>query len=82
MNTIFMLLAEYEKPIVPLEEVCVKYFGLSKHTALVRARAATLPIPTFRLGETQKNPWFIHLNDLAKLIDDKAKEAHDEFIGC
>ena len=81
MKTIFMLLAEYEKPIVPLDETSVKYFGMAKHTANDRAKKGNLPVPVFRLGNSQRNPWFVHLNDLARLIDDQAAEAKDMHIG-
>lgn len=81
MKTIYMLLAEFEKPIVPLLDVCENYFCMGSHTATNRAKRGTLPIPAFRLGKSQKNPWFIHLNDLAKLIDEQAAESKKDHIG-
>lgn len=81
MKTIFMLLAEYERPIVELDEICEKYFNISKNTAKARAKSGTLPLPAFRLGGKQKNPWFIHIGDLAKLIDQKMLEANEQHIG-
>lgn len=79
MNTLMMLVARYEKPTVPLEEVCEEYFKMSPHTAKVRAGADQLPIPAFKLNKGQKAPWFVHLLDLANLIDKQRKEAMEEW---
>ncbi|MCJ8322746.1 MAG: pyocin activator PrtN family protein [Rhizobiales bacterium] len=81
MNTHFMLLAQFEKPVIPLIEVCKEYFNMSTHTACNRAKCGTLPVPAFRLGKSQKHPWLIHLNDLADLIDTQAAEAKREHVG-
>ncbi|NRA88655.1 MAG: pyocin activator PrtN family protein, partial [Rhizobiales bacterium] len=53
----------------------------AKHTAHDRAKKGNLPIPVFRLGNSQRNPWFVHLNDLARLIDEQAADAKDTHIG-
>jgi len=75
MNTIFLLMAEYETPTVPLAEICEKYLGLKPRTAEDKAALGQLPLPTFRLGTSQKSPRLVHLQDLAELIDQKRKEA-------
>lgn len=77
MNTIFLLMAEYETPTVPLSEICEKYLGLKSSTAESKAALGQLTLPTFRLGNSQKSPRLVHLQDLAELIDSKRKEAKD-----
>ncbi|KZE25333.1 pyocin activator PrtN family protein [Crenobacter luteus] len=74
MKTIFMLLAQYESPVVKLSDIC-SFFGLSENTANERASLNRLPIPTFRLEKSQKAPRMVHLQDLADFIDRQRKEA-------
>lgn len=80
-KTELLLLMKHESPAIPLEAVCEDYFGCSKATAKQRARAGTLPIPAFRLGESQKLPWMIHLKDLAGFIDTRYESARNEWVG-
>lgn len=47
MNTMFLLMAEYETATVPLSQVCEKYFGMKATTAERKAADNKLPIPTF-----------------------------------
>ncbi|MDP9568762.1 UNVERIFIED_ORG: hypothetical protein J2806_004449 [Kosakonia oryzae] len=69
MNTIFLLLAEFETASIPLADVCEKYFGMKSATADKKAALGQLPIPTFRAGESQKAPRMIHIQDLADYIE-------------
>lgn len=61
MNTMFLLMAEYGSATVQLSQVCEKYFGLKPSTAEKRAAMGDLPIPTFRVAESQKAPRMIHI---------------------
>ena len=72
MQTVFMLLAQYEKPVVPLKDICSEYFGLSYQTARQRANAGMLPIPKFRTS--QKSDYLVHLTDLASYIDQQREK--------
>lgn len=67
-STYFGLLAEFGGSEIPLERICVKFFGLSVPKAKRRACLQQLPIPAYRTG-SQKSPWLISAIDLAKLID-------------
>lgn len=69
MNTIFLLMAEFETASIPLSDVCEKYFGMKSATADKKAALGQLPIPTFRAGESQKAPRMIHIQDLADYIE-------------
>lgn len=69
MKTIFLLMAEFDTPTIPLEDIREKYFGLSKDEASKKAKQHALPVPAFRMGG-QRSPWFVHVEDLAKYIDE------------
>lgn len=80
MNTIFLLMAEFDSPSVPLEKVAPKYFGLNDLTKAKRMAAANeLPIAFFKATTSQKCPWHCHVQDLANLIDTKREAANEEF---
>jgi hypothetical protein len=76
-----MLLMKFESPIIPLDRICQEYFGCSKNTAKQKAKSGTLPIPAFRLGSSQKLPWMINIQDLARFIEMNSTEAKKEWVG-
>lgn len=78
MNTALMLMAQYEQTTLKLEDICKDYFGCSRHTAIQKAKACTLPVPAFQLGDSNKHTWFVHVKDLADLIDKRRAEAAEE----
>lgn len=80
MKTAMLLMAQYEKTTLALEDICETYFACARHTALQRAKAGTLPVPAFQLGNSQKSPWFVHIDDLAKLIDQQRAEAKKDWV--
>jgi len=53
--------------IVPLFDVCDRFWGLSQDVASERAAACSLPVAAFKLG-SQKSPWFVWVGDLARHI--------------
>lgn len=69
MKTVFLLMAEFETPNIPLEDIRERYFGLSKEEASKKAKQHSLPVPAFRMGG-QRSPWFVHVEELAKYIDE------------
>ncbi|MGK0663690.1 pyocin activator PrtN family protein [Serratia marcescens] len=82
MNTMFLLMAEYEKSNIPLSEIAERYLGLKPATAEQKAAEGKLPIATFRVGNTQKSPRLVHVEDLATLIDQRRKAAKEELERC
>lgn len=82
MNTIFLLMAEYETASIPLAVVAEKYLGMKAETAAVKATDGTLPIPTFRLADSNKSPRMVHLQDLAEHIDHQREIARQELKRC
>lgn len=80
-KTEILLLMQFETPTIPLENICEMFLSISKATAKQRARAGTLPVPAFRLGESQKAPWLVHAQDLAYFIEKRRAEAKKEWLG-
>lgn len=78
MNTLFLLMAEFDTAQIPLDECCQKYFDLELPEAKRRAARQTLPVPAFKVRESNKSKWFIHAQDLATLIDHQRAEARRE----
>lgn len=78
MNTSFLLLAEFETTLIPLSGIAEKYLGMKPSTAENKARTGELPFPTLRIGESQKSPRMVHVEDLAAFIDRRRKEAQEE----
>lgn len=75
MNTMFLLMAEYETATIPLELVSEKYFGIkSKAEADRKAGSHKLPISAFKTGG-QRSPYLVHIQDLADYIDKMAADA-------
>jgi hypothetical protein len=81
MKTSLLLMAQFEKPVVPLEQICKEYFSCSRHTAFVKAKAGTLPVPAFRCG-SNKGTWMIHISDLAVMIDSQREQARKDWVGA
>ena len=80
MNTTFLLMAQFNKALVPLKEVCDEFFGCSLRTATQKANAGTLPIPILKCdGASKKSPLLVHVSDLAALIDLRREEAKKEW---
>ncbi|MEL0655801.1 pyocin activator PrtN family protein [Pseudoalteromonas issachenkonii] len=79
MKTSFMLLAQFEQTIIPLFDICETYFGCSYRTAMNKANLGQLPITVFKLAESAKAPYYVHLIDLANFIDEQREKAKQEF---
>lgn len=78
MNTLFLLIAEFETSQIPLSQVCEKYLGMDNRKACTEAARRKLPVPAYRCG-SQKSSWIIHANDLAEHIEKKREMAKDEW---
>lgn len=76
----FLLLAQFERSPVPLDDVCEEYFGMKGKQARIRAAAQSLPVPAFKMRESEKARWFIDLRDLANHIDKQRGFARADFI--
>ncbi|OCG72946.1 pyocin activator PrtN family protein [Gilliamella sp. Occ4-3] len=81
MNTVFLLMAEFNTPTIPLSQIAERYLGMKPETANKKAICGELSIPTFRLDQGQKAPRIVHIKDLADFIDMKREEAKKELDG-
>lgn len=73
MKTELMLLALYEKPLLPLELFARDIMGISLQTARNRIAAGTFPVPLTRTG---RQP-MIHIADAASYIDRQRDELNE-----
>lgn len=78
MNTVFLLMAEFNTPTIPLSTIAERYLGMSIATANKKANLGELDIPSFRLDSGQKAPRIVHISDLADYIDKKREAAKKE----
>lgn len=78
MNTVFLLMTEFNTPTIPLSQIAERYLGMKPETANKKSNAGGLPIPSFRLDDGQKAPRVVHITDLANFIDKKCEEAKKE----
>lgn len=77
MNTIFLLMAQYEgQAVIPLSRVCADYMNLTVEKFKQKQMTGEIDIPVIRLGaQSQKAGLGIHLNDLADYIDRQRRKA-------
>lgn len=79
MNTVYLLLAEYEAADIPLEQVAQKYLGLDPAMAKRQAALQKLPLPCYRAG-SQKSPWLVRITDLADFLDKQREQAKRDWL--
>ncbi len=75
MITSLALMAIYKTPVIPLAEVCERYFSLSYEEALKKAARNELPVPAFRLTKSQRAPMMVSAEALGAWIDKLDAEA-------
>ncbi|MBP8812354.1 MAG: pyocin activator PrtN family protein [Laribacter sp.] len=78
MNTLFLLMAQYQKAVVSLNEISEEYLGMSPRRANELASANRLPLATFQLY-SQKSPRMVHLSDLANWLDTQREAARKQW---
>lgn len=80
MNTAFLLMAQYDgKAIIPIDDVCRDYFFHLTPTKLVRKISrGEIALPLVRIEESQKCAKGVHLNDLARYLDQRTEAARRE----
>jgi hypothetical protein len=86
MNTLFLLMAQYEgQAVIPLDQVCADYMHLTVEKFKRKRLDGEIDIPVVRLGaDSQKAALGIYLKDLADYIDrqrDKATKEQNQLMG-
>ncbi|MGP9772188.1 pyocin activator PrtN family protein [Halomonas citrativorans] len=77
MKTEFLLLACYEKPLIPLNVFCHDVMGIALQTARNRMAQGTFPVP---LTYTARLP-MVHVSDAAAYIDQQRESAEKPLKG-
>lgn len=76
MKTAFILMAQYERAVVPLDLVCRDYFKhLTPENFARKSLAGEIAIPVVRIEDSQKATRGVHIEDLAAWIDTRRAEA-------
>ncbi|PHM50179.1 MULTISPECIES: pyocin activator PrtN family protein [Xenorhabdus] len=78
MNTVFLLMAEFETSQILLSAIAEKYLKLTPATAERKAIEGKLKFPTYRMNDSQKSPRIVHVHDLAEYIDKQRELAAKE----
>lgn len=80
MKTAYILAAQYELAVIPVDVVARDYFGgLDKDTFLRKVGAGEIRLPVIRMEEmSQKGARGVHVEDLAALIDQRRAAAMKE----
>ncbi|ELA08759.1 hypothetical protein MOMA_00055 [Moraxella macacae 0408225] len=64
------LFLQFGRLVISLDDVCAVYFPQLKRTQITRkAGEQGFPFPCFRLVDSQKAPYFVHVSELAKAFD-------------
>lgn len=79
MNTVFLLFAEFNTGIIPLDDIAQKYLGLNQDQARRRAARQALPFPVHRATTSQKGPWLVNAQDFANHLDQQRELARKEW---
>jgi hypothetical protein len=82
MMTSLGLMSIYKTTHVPLRDVCQCFFGLGYEEAAKRAARNALPVPAFRLIDSQKAPLMVSCEDLGNYIDLRREAAHKAWAHC
>ena len=71
MNTVFLLMAQYNASVIPVDVVVRDYFPhLSTDKFVRKVSLGDIALPMIRIeASTQKSAKGIHINDLAQYID-------------
>lgn len=69
MKTALMLFARHEKALLPLDEICQEYLGLSPQEARRAVSKGELGVKAVQLRDSSKAPWLVHIDDLAAHVD-------------
>jgi len=81
MNTVFLLMAQYDgKAVIPIEKVCADYFApLTLPNLRRKIAAGDISLPLVRMeADSKKAAQGVHIQDLAIYIDERRAAAVKE----
>lgn len=80
IDTTTALLIKYQSPTPLLSDVAVDYLPHLNPTEYKRKAArAELPFPVFKIIESKKSPYYVHISALAKWIDSQCEIAAKDY---
>jgi len=82
MNTVFLLMAQYDgKVVIPIDLVCLDYFShLTPPKLIAKISAGDIRLPLIRTEASQKSAKGVHIQDLANYIDLRMVAARKEMV--
>ncbi|MFX6761093.1 pyocin activator PrtN family protein [Acinetobacter baumannii] len=81
LTTADYLFMKYRSMTVELMTIVSDYYPhLSKAKMLEKARNQDFPFSCFRLDKSQKAPYFVHVKDLAHVLDQQYKFANQDHV--
>ncbi|MBL4784475.1 MAG: pyocin activator PrtN family protein [Cohaesibacteraceae bacterium] len=85
MNTAFLLMAQYGgQAIIPLETVGKDYFDMTRAVFFRKINDGKIKIPVVRMEMSQKCARGVHIDDLARYLDERlaaARKEHEALFG-
>jgi len=75
-----MLFFEFRSEIVHLDQISDRWLGMKPKYAREKFNRGELPLPAFRLTDSQGAPLVCTVKDLATYIDRRAAKAKAEWI--
>jgi len=83
VNTVFLLLATYNRPHIPLNTVRTDYFPhMTERVFRAALSSGSIALPTIRTDPTsKKSPVMVSITDLAAFLDARQKAAKKELEG-
>ncbi|MFJ0261776.1 pyocin activator PrtN family protein [Acinetobacter baumannii] len=80
LNTIDYLFIKYRSMTVELMTIVTDYYPhLSKAEALRKANNQEFPFSVFKIDQSKRAPFLVHVKDLANILDKQYSEASKDF---
>ena len=80
LNTIDYLFIKYRSMTVELMTIVTDYYPhLSKAEALRKANNQEFPFSVFKIDQSKRAPFLVHVKDLANILDNQYSEASKDF---
>jgi len=80
LNTIDYLFIKYRSMTVELMIIVTDYYPhLSKAEALRKANNQEFPFSVFKIDQSKRAPFLVHVKDLADILDKQYSEASKDF---
>ena len=80
LNTIDYLFIRYRSMTVELMTIVTDYYPhLSKAEALRKANNQEFPFSVFKIDQSKRAPFLVHVKDLANILDKQYSEASKDF---